>query len=75
MDIRKANCQHKFTGVIFFNLIGAFDNVISEALFILLTKYGIPYKIFVFIKTTITYRNLIGFVADIALQRRFNNLS
>ncbi|KMQ91490.1 pol-like protein, partial [Lasius niger] len=69
-DIRQANLQRKLTGVVFLDLIGAFDNVIPEALLILLTKHGLPHKIMAFIKATTIRRNLIGYAAGITLQRR-----
>ncbi|KMQ89380.1 pol-like protein [Lasius niger] len=72
-DIRQANCLRKFTGVVFLDLIGAFDNVFPEVLFTLLTKYGLPLKILKFIKATMAQRNLTGYAAGIALQKRTTN--
>ncbi|KMQ87593.1 pol-like protein [Lasius niger] len=69
-DIHTANKERKYTGVVFLDLVGAFDNVIPEALMALLFKYGLPNKIMEFIKTTITHRNLTGYAAGINLQRR-----
>ncbi|KMQ84468.1 reverse transcriptase [Lasius niger] len=69
-DIRQANLQRKLTGIVFLDLIGAFDNVIPEALLILLSKHGLPHKIIAFIKAITTRCNLIGYAAGITLQRR-----
>ncbi|XP_029680040.1 uncharacterized protein LOC115245731, partial [Formica exsecta] len=69
-DIHLANRHRKFTGVVFLDLVGAFDNVLPEALLILLEKFGLPQKIISFIRKTTTNRNLTGYAAGIPLQTR-----
>lgn len=69
-DIHLANQGKKLTGVVFIDLVGAFDNVIPEALIILLSKFGLPNKILKFIKETTSHHHLTGYAAGIALQKR-----
>lgn len=69
-NIHMANKERKFTGAVFLDLLGTFDNVIPKALLTLLIKYGLLTKIIAFIKATITHRNLIGSAAGINFQRR-----
>ncbi|KMQ86767.1 pol-like protein [Lasius niger] len=69
-DIHMANKERKFTGAVFLDSVGIFDNVIPEALLTLLIKYGLPTKIITFIKATITHHNLTGYAAGINFQRR-----
>jgi len=56
--------------VVFIDLVGAFDNVIPEALIILLSKFGLTNKILKFIKETTSHRHFTGYAAGIALQKR-----
>lgn len=50
--------------------MGAFDNVIPEALILLVHKYGLPSKITSYIQATTSRRNLMGYAAGIDLQHR-----
>lgn len=70
IDIRLANKAQKLTGAIFLDLVDVFDNVLPEALLIQLSKAGLPSKYLEFFKATISLRNLTGYAAGIALQRR-----
>ncbi|XP_029659118.1 uncharacterized protein LOC115233047 [Formica exsecta] len=69
-DIHLANRHRKFTGIVFLDLVGTFDNVLPEALLILLEKFGLPKKIIGFIRKTTTNRYLTGYAAGIPLQTR-----
>lgn len=62
-DIHISNKARKFTGVVFLDIMGAFDRVQPEVLIMLLSKYGLPSKILKFITALVSCRLLKGFAA------------
>lgn len=68
--IQVANRSRLFTGVVFLDVVGAFDNVVPSILLCILERMGFPNKIIKFIRTVVVSRSLLGYLSGRFVEHR-----
>ncbi|XP_020297730.1 uncharacterized protein LOC109862182, partial [Pseudomyrmex gracilis] len=69
-SIKVANNSRQVTGAVFFDIEGAFDNVVPDTLLAMLPSFGIPPKMLAFLASVVSFRRLKGFASGTYVQTR-----
>ncbi|RLU19804.1 hypothetical protein DMN91_008363 [Ooceraea biroi] len=73
-NIKLANANRLYSGVVFFDVAGAFDHVLPRVLIVVLRKMGVPEKVLCFLEFLLVFRKLHGYMGGTFMEARMAHL-